>query len=145
MYILPYYLERTSQTQTEFSLQTLWLFLTEQGTALWETDEKKKVTPEFIVREYLTPNGIYGTVKCVKENTLFFEVDISKTKINNFYNWIDDEVNSDSEVWRPFFYISDKDMNSAKQFWGWKEQTEIISFGSFGSLHKIWDVVLSTV
>ncbi len=110
------------------------------GTTIWETDEKKP-TRDFVINEYFIPNGLYGKVKCIKDNTLYFEVDITKTKVQNFYNWIDEEVNSESlEVWRPFFYVSDDDYT--KQSWGWKEMTETISLGSFGSMERIWETVL---
>jgi hypothetical protein len=138
MFIVPYYLE-TTKSQSEFKFTTLWLFLTNQGTTVWETDEKKP-TADFIVREYLTPNGFYGKVKCVKGDVLYFEVDTKQTKIQNFYNWIDEEVNTDSEVWRPFFYVSDDDLS--KQHWGWKEMTETILFGSFGTIERIWETVI---
>jgi hypothetical protein len=141
MFIVPYYM-KTTNSQFEFKLTTLWLFLTNQGTSVWETDEKKP-TADFIVREYLTPNGFYGKVKCVKENTLYFEVDTEKTKIQNFYNWIDsdDENKNFEEVWRPFFYVSDSDYS--KQNWGWKEMNETNSLGSFGTVQRIWEVILN--
>ncbi len=139
MFLVPYYLERT-QSHSEFKLTTLWLFLMKNGTTIWETDEKKP-TRDFVINEYFIPNGLYGKVKCIKDNTLYFEVDITKTKVQNFYNWIDEEVNSESlEVWRPFFYVSDDDYT--KQSWGWKEMTETISLGSFGSMERIWETVL---
>jgi hypothetical protein len=140
MFIVPYYLE-TIASQSEFKLTTLWVFLRENGTKVWETDEKKPTT-EFILNEYLIPNGLYGEVKYVKENALYFEVDTTKTKIQNFYNWIDEEVSEgNSEVWRPFFYVSDTDLS--KQHWGWKEMTDNISLDSFGSIQQIWDIVLN--
>lgn len=137
MFIVPYYIE-TTKSQFEFKLTTLWLFLTNEGTTVWETDEKKP-TADFILREYLTPNGFYGKVKCIKENTLYFEIDTEKTKIQNFYNWIDDLTNE--EVWRPFFYVSDNDFS--KNCWGWKEMNETNMLGSFGSIERIWEIILN--
>ena len=65
---------------------------------------------------------------------------ITKTKIQNFYNWIDDLAETILEVWRPFFYVSDSDLS--KQHWGWKEMTDTIILGSFGSVEQIWNIVL---
>jgi hypothetical protein len=136
MYILPYVLEDYKQSNSEFAIRTLWLFLTQQGTALWETDEKGKVSNSFVVKEYLHANGIYGTVKCVKHNTLFYQVDTKKTNLDNFYMWNDESGND--EVWRPFFWIREE-----QQHWGWKEQTQQVTFGNFGSLDMIWTTILS--
>jgi hypothetical protein len=140
MYILPYVLEDYKQGTSEFAIRTLWLFLTQHGKSVWETDEKGKVSQSFVVKEYLHANGFYGTVTCVKKNTLFFKVDPSKTNMDNFYMWNDEEV-GEEEVWRPFFWIDNKTMEN-NQHWGWKEQTQKLGLGSFGSLDIIWDTVL---
>lgn len=138
MYILPYYIETFSQS-SKLSFQTLWLFLSKQGNAVWETDEKGAVDPEIVVRDYLQPNGFHGTIKCVKDNALYFEVDKTKTNVQNFYNWIDDEAEEETDVWRPFFWIADE-LNEA---WGWKEEAQQLTLGSFGSIDRVWDVVLA--
>ncbi len=143
MFILPYVLEDYKQGSSEFSIRTLWLFLTQNGTALWETDEKGKLSHDFVVREYLHANGFYGKVKCVKQNTMFFEVDSSKTNMDNFYIWTDEGLTEDSEVWRPFFYLTESCSAPSQQHWGWKEQTQSIRLGRFGTLDAIWDIVLA--
>lgn len=144
MFLLPYVLEDYKKGSSDFSVRTLWLFMTQNGTALWETDEKGKLSNEFVVREYLHANGFYGKVSCVKKNTLFFQVDTQKTNMDNFYMWTDDNLTEDSEVWRPFFWVGAAKADELnEESWGWKEQTQTTQLGRFGSLDTIWNIVLA--
>ena len=129
MFILPYI--RKDPCSTEVPLTQLWLFLAQGGTQVWKTDEQTP-TPEYIVREYLEANGLYGTA-CVKGDCLYYEIDTIKTNKNSFYTWLDEGV-EELECWRPFFWLGD-----ASDTWGWAEIAREMSLGSFGSFERIWN------
>ncbi len=136
MYILPYVLEKQKASQSEFCIQTLWLFLAKKGKVLWETDEKTNVTEDFVQKEYLEPNGFFGTMKHFTNTICLFEVDPTKTNIKEFYMWCDKDVKEEDTVWRPFFKIT------GHESYAWEEQEMKHSFGSFGTCKDIWDLVL---
>ena len=155
MYLLPYLLEKPKVSSSEFTLHTLWLFLAKGGQALWkvETSDLQK-KPQVLQKEYLEENGIFGTITCVKGDILYFCVDSNKTKRNDFYNWLDEGVTEETEVWRPFFWIEDTQKESTP--WGWKGCAEShllhIDSGMTSkvqkmiqklSLQDVWEVVLN--
>ena len=122
MYIVPYYL--TKNDSEDFRLWTAWVFMAKGGSKLWETDEPT-LTQAQVEKTYLQPNGIYGRVVSLKENTLYFEVDTTKTRLQDFYNWTDflekcEEVPQNMELWRPILWLSDFDkVPGEKDGWGW--------------------------
>lgn len=123
MYILPYILEQPKVSTSEFTLHTLWLFLTKGGQALWKTDSHDTNTGiPYILKEYLEGNGLYGSITCVKEDVLYFCVDTKRTNRTDFYNWLDENVDESMEVWRPFFWIEDTNQSSTP--WGWQSCAE---------------------
>ena len=131
MYILPYYIVKSSAT--EFKAQTAWIFL-ECGKKLWET-ENKKLTNKQVINEYLIPNGFVGRCVCVKENVMYFEVDPSKMKMSEFYTWTDflseeKPIPQNLDIWRPFLLLGEP----ADDYF-WKSEAEYFPFlNSFWSL-----------
>ena len=99
---------------------------------MWQTDEAKP-TPDFVVREYLEPNGLFGSYS-VKGDCLYYAIDTKRTNKNSFYTWFDD-AGDDVECWRPFFWLGD---DSAADTWGWSDIARETSLGSYGSLERVW-------
>jgi hypothetical protein len=137
MYILPYILGEQKSSQSEFSIQTLWLFLGKKGTCLWETDEQTPVTQAFVQEEYLTANGFVGRMRLFTNTLCLFEVDPNKTPIHDFYMWLDTGAKEDDTVWRPFFNIQ----GTKKEQYGWEEQAKEHRLGAL-TVQSIWDMVL---
>ncbi len=137
MYLLPYILESKLSGQSEFTSQTLWLFLAERGKAVWQTDEEGELTPSFVINEYFTPNEIYGNIRHFTKDICLFEVDCMKTRIEDFWTWLDEKAKEDDIVWRPFFMIQGKDN------YAWEKQAEKHMLGTFGSVQQIWEILLS--
>jgi len=135
MYIVPYVLEEQKASHSEFCIQTLWLFLTQKGKALWETDEKIKITQEFVQKEYLIPNGFVGRIQSFTKDICFFEVDQTKTNIKDFYMWLDKGAEEDTMVWRPFFRIT------GNESYQWEEEAKKHSLGAL-TVQDIWTMVL---
>lgn len=135
MYILPYVLEEQKASQSEFKIQTLWLFLAQKGLTLWETDEKTPLTEDFVQKEYLIPNGFVGTMRSFTKDICLFEVDQTKTKIQDFYMWLDKGATAETTVWRPFFQIT------GNESYQWEEEAKKHSLGSL-TVQDIWTMVL---
>lgn len=134
MYILPYFRKAPNPSDT-LPFTQLWLFLAKGGTQVWKTDEAKP-SKEYVVREYLEANGLYGT-GFVKGDCLYYEVDTTRTNKQSFYTYLDEGV-ADLECWRPFFWLGDQTSNSA---WGWAQFAREMTLGSFGSLERIWNEI----
>jgi hypothetical protein len=135
MYLIPYIHESTFEGHSEFTSQILWLFLAEKGKSVWQTDEEGELESSFVMNEYFIPNGMYGTIRTFTKDICLFEVDCVKTKIEDFWMWLDEKVKEDDILWRPFFMIKGKDN------YAWEEQAEKHSLGSFGSIQKIWSLL----
>lgn len=135
MYLIPYIHESNFEGQSEFKVQTLWLFLAERGTKVWQTDEDGELTQDYIIDEYFTPNDIFGRIRYFSKDICLFEVDCLKTKIEDFWMWLDEKAKEDDIVWRPFFMIQ------GNENYAWEEQTEKHILGSFGSIQQIWKLV----
>lgn len=135
MYILPYVLEEQKASQSEFKIQTLWLFLAQKGLVLWETDENIPLTEDFVQKEYLIPNGFFGIIREFSKNICLFEVDITKTKIQDFYMWFDKAATAETTVWRPFFQIT------GKERYQWEDEAKKHSLGDL-TVQDIWTMVL---
>ncbi len=130
MYILPYI--RKDPCSTEVPLTQLWLFLANGGTRVWKTDEAKP-SVDYVVREYLMSNGLYGTPQ-LKGDCLYYAIDTTKTKKESFYTWLDEGV-EELECWRPFFWLGS---STEEDTWGWAEIAREMSLGPFGSFERIW-------
>jgi hypothetical protein len=135
MYLIPYIHESKFEEHSEFKTQILWLFLAERGTKVWQTDEEGEITQSFVINEYFTPNDIFGTIRHFTNDICLFEVDCMKTKIEDFWMWLDEKAKEDDILWRPFFNIHGKDN------YAWEEQAEKHMLGSFGSVQQIWNLV----
>lgn len=106
MYIIPYYTRtKKGDITNSISLTVAWVFMKDGGKQIWKTESNKE-TVETIIKEYLNENGLYGSVKCVLKNTLFYEIDTEKTKLDTFYRWLEDGVEEGIDVWRPWFLLS---------------------------------------
>ena len=127
MYILPYYESKTIENSL-FKLKCINLFLIEKGKGVWQTDEKKP-SLQFVISNYLEPNGLVGECS-VKGDTVLCKIDLSSVDMNSFYTFV--EQDKAEEVWRPFYKIEEA---------GWEEQAQKESLGSFGSLKKMWDLI----
>ena len=53
---------------------------------------------------YCNENGLYFIQKHIVEDTCFIEIDINKTKMNEFYTYYE---NSAEECWRRFLLVGD--------------------------------------
>jgi hypothetical protein len=120
MYILPYAIVPVNSK--EFDANVLWLFMSEGGQTLWETDE---TDPDILIREHLLENGFRGDFKGVKEGVCLFEVEPGCMR--DFYTILNAEDDS-ADVWRPFFLVNSPD-------YGW--DTQISSLGTVGHIIKI--------
>ncbi len=149
MYILPYVLDKQKASQSEFCIKTLWLFLSQRGKSLWETDETTPLTREFVQDEYLTPNGFLGSIREFNETFCLFEVDQTRTNIKDFYMWLEKTASEEDTVWRPFFQIT------GNESYAWEEQAKQHILGTSGTVgtsctstgvpvtvQDIWDMVL---
>lgn len=127
MYILPYYKSKSIKN-TLFNYECVCVFLVEKGKAIWQTDEEKP-TLQYVIKNYLEPNGIVGEVS-VKGDTILCKIDLSSVNIDSFYTFVEQE--KADEVWRPFYRVEEA---------GWDEEAQKESLGSFGSVKKIWELV----
>ena len=127
MYILPYYKIQKGD------LHILWLFLTKQGTTIWETDieDGKNVTLDFVKKEYLIPNGFVGKYSSIKNKNIVL-CEMSTVNFDDYYLYTD--TNAADEVWRPFFMVCDA---------GWEQEGKKIKLGTFGTLQNVWDLVFT--
>ena len=128
MFIIPYYIE--TKSVENFKITKAWIFMAKGGTKLWETDEAK-LSQTQIVESYLKPNGFHGKVFCVKDNTVYFEVDTIATCLQDFYTWTDfldkgEGISDTFDVWRPYIWVgsategSDTNVEAGqKDEWGW--------------------------
>jgi hypothetical protein len=145
MYILPYVAPKQVATRFDTGKQwTLWCFLTEGGTALWKTDEDS-ISESEILTDYLTPNGFVGTSRGVIQNTLFFEVDPSKTSFCDFYIWTEflakgQEPPAEGDVWRPFQWVGSEVLGQ-DDAWKWKAASEQLKLKGWGTLDSLWYVL----
>jgi hypothetical protein len=115
-------------------MKIAWIFLMKGGKVVWETEEKGKITNKFIIDTYLKPNGFVGRCTCVKEDTMYYEVDPAAMKMTDFYSWVDflkdaKPIPSDVDIWRPFVWMDD---------YGWKAE---IACSKMSFLEKFFDVL----
>jgi hypothetical protein len=138
MFIIPYYLDETVKSSSEFKLWKAWVFLANGGKQVWETDEPCSVKE--VVDNYLTPNGFLGTVVHSTKTCVYFKIDKSMD-LSNLYTWKEflekAEDVADVPVLRPLIWVGDKP--GVKDDWGWSEQCAEVSLGKYGSLEKLWE------
>jgi len=145
MYIIPYFLTEP-QKGSHFHIKTAWVFLKNGGATVWETDEAK-CTEKFISENYLIPNGFHGKVTKRTKTSLFFQIDMAKTKIQDFYSWSDflkkeETVPTHIDIFRPFFWVDSED--NKDDDWGWREECKSVCFGKFGTLEDLWEGLRSS-
>jgi len=141
MFIVPYILNPSRKSTTDFTLDVVWIFTTNGGTGIWETDEES--SEEEIIQTYLLENGFHGTSRGVKEGCLFYEVDPSRTNLSDFYMWTDFLGKGHMpplgcDVWRPFFWVGSGTVGKEDE-WGWSQQAADLTLGRFGSIQKVWN------
>jgi len=112
MYIIPYVLESPIQSKSDFTLQKIWLFLSNGGKHLWHIQNENST--EIIVKEYLEENGFYGTVTFTDSEYIYYRVDTTKTKMKDFWFLFDEGVNDSTDLWRVFYWIPSEE-------WSWEE------------------------
>jgi hypothetical protein len=133
MFIIPYFLKNPTESNTEFKLWTAYIFLM-GGKTIWETEEVK-CTEKNVIKTYLEPNGFFGKTTHLTKTALFFEIDLKKTNIKNFYFWT--EVLDESDVFRPFVWLGE--LGPGKEDgWCWGDQCKTISLGKFGNALDFW-------
>jgi len=141
MFIIPYYVDETITSSSEFKLWKVWVFLAKGGTEVWETEEP--CNTQETMDNYLTPNGFVGQHTFYK-GSLYFKMDKSMD-LSNLYNWKEflekAEDIPDIPVLRPLFWVGDKP--GVKDDWGWSEQCSDVILGKYGSLEKLWDRIAS--
>jgi hypothetical protein len=124
MYILPY-IKIHKQESNIYTFYSTFVFLTDNGTRVWKTDEEKPKL-NYVIKEYLEPNGFHGKVS-LKGDTILCEMD--SIDVNTFYVFPDKA----EEFWRPFYMVPGA---------GWEEEANKESLGTFGSVKRIWELVL---
>lgn len=139
MYLLPYKLEKISLNPPVWRL---WVFMTAGGKQVWETDAEDSEKPvDTLVQEYCIENELLGSVKKSNDEVILYELE---TLGSSFYTWNDFLVKNqspttDSEVWRPFFWIGE--MPGKEDEYEWLTACQKISLGKFGTLDKLWLVL----
>jgi hypothetical protein len=141
MFLIPY--SHTVSEVSNFLFHTAWIFTVDGGTAMWETEEKT-LSEEQLWESYLHPNGFEGSLYKV-ENVYFLEVAKESMRFSDFYEWNESlkdrtSVPNTLQLWRPFFWVEEKQKESSSDLWGWEEQAETLSMGSFGSIRRFWDL-----
>ena len=109
-----------------------WVFLS-QGKQIWITEEAV-TTHEAAIREYLEPNGFRGELRtCKRGDVLLYEVDLTKTKMSEFWQITDLERPAAADAWRPFFWLE-----------GASVEESAMNLGSFGSAFDLGQMIRSS-
>lgn len=152
MYIIPFYM-KSKEIPLGFTMDTAWIFMSHGGKEIWSVNETDS---EFIIKEYLDSNNIYGThIQTSRKDVLLYRVDIEKTQLSDFYTWNDmiTGTTCSTEIWRPIFWIrspdcppskdsqASKDSAPSKDEWGWEEEIKELSVGKFGKMDTLWKVL----
>ncbi len=102
MFILPFIHNTINNNNFEVNIIKI---LTIGGKNLWEESDSLDID-----KDILTPNDIYrkNNIIHINKNIYLCEVDIEKTKIEDFYKWEEIDIN-DSEIfcWRTYYYFTD--------------------------------------
>jgi hypothetical protein len=103
MYIIPYYTVN-KKVHTNIDVRVVWIFMSNNGMNYWRTeDSDAKKSVKDVVQEYCIENGFVGNVKAIENGKIYYEIDLEKTKVNNFYRWLENNIPEDADLWRPFF------------------------------------------
>jgi len=157
MFIIPYYIEKPVKSKV-FTTWKAWVFLGNGGTQVWSDaadtrrgdaadtrrgGEENKVKD--IIENYLTPNGFTGKTRHDKKgNCVYMEIS-PNTDFSDLYTWTEmlkDAMDIPNEfILRPFVWIGDTPGVSDE--WGWREQCEKVSLGTYGTIATLWDGMLS--
>ena len=144
MFIVPYILEPYHTSKSEFKIWISWIFMVNGGKAIWETDEDS-IGEREVVKQYLEPNNLFGTVKYCDSNVLLLEIDAKRTKFSEFYNWTDMlegriPASNAIELWRPWMWIGESAFGNTDS-WGWKQEVDAIPLGKFGTVDTLWKLL----
>jgi len=102
MFIVPFIHKVVTQNNLQINV---FKVLTIGGSELWEEENGLNID-----KDILNPNDIYRGKKLIKLNKHInlCEVDVEKTKIDDFYMWQDIEFeNKETFCWRTFMYLTD--------------------------------------
>lgn len=114
MYIVPYYThKRKGDLTNSIELTVAWVFMKEGGRKIWKTDGND-TNIESIIQEYLVENGFFGNVKEVIQDTIYYEIDTTKTQVDNYYRWLEDDT-EEMDIWRPWFLVEGGKIEENKQ------------------------------
>jgi hypothetical protein len=151
MWIIPFYRAQTTSAAARFPFQTIQVFLSNGGTAVWTTEPDEPTTSKYIEQTYLHPNGLFGKVYRVeKEGICYVEIDRARTKLSDFYTWNEflkrgEAVQTDVDLWRPFAWLGSaagggcaKNGIQGDDSWGWATHAAKLSLGAFGSVERLW-------
>lgn len=143
MFIVPYYIEKSLESKI-FTTWKAWVFLANGGTEVWMSEADKDAADETqkdIIANYLTPNGFTGKTRYDKKTDCLYMEISSQTNFSDLYTWtefIKEAKDIPKEfILRPFVWIGDSP--GASDEWGWREQCEKVSLGSYGSIATLWD------
>ena len=147
MYLLPYTLQKMSHEKAEFSMWIAWVFLTEGGTHVWQTQDDESPSQSSVESEYFEANGFYGrtTLFDTDRGICLFEIDTVKTKFADFYMWTDflqkqQAVPQGCDIWRPFFWVGSRELG-ANDEWNWYSEAAELQLGPFGTAADLWQVL----
>jgi len=146
MFIVPYYIEKPIKSKL-FTTWKAWVFMANGGKELWSSEagesegESEGESKKEIIENYLTPNGFSGKTRYDKKaNCLYMEIS-PDTDFSDLYTWTEmlkDSKDIPSEfILRPLVWIGDSP--GVADDWGWREQCEKISLGSYGTMATLWD------
>lgn len=110
------------------------------GKEIWESNLSDKNS---IIKECFDENNIYGShMQTARKDVFLYQVDTTKTCIDEFYTWKDmlAGTSCEAEVWRPFFWIGSQ-MYGETDEWGWEDELKTLKLGRFGSIDTLWKVL----
>ncbi len=148
MFLIPYVLHRTSHEKAQFQMWIVWVFLSEGGTHVWQTDEESP-TQDFVLSEYFEPNGMFGQVKLFTESVCLYEIDPARTQFSDFYMWQDflqkqQPIPKTCDVWRPFFWIGTKEFGTQDE-WQWQAEAENLVLPNYGPVSQLWETLRQAI
>lgn len=134
MKLVPFFL--TESMKHTFYVQTLFVFLSHAGKALWATDESGVVSRETILSDYCEANGFVVKRFFIEKDIAFIEIDPQTTNLSDFYTWEEAlEKPGKPECWRRFYFLQDKE---GSDWWSPKGliEAEIQGFGNIETLFR---------
>jgi hypothetical protein len=105
MKIFPFVLKTS---QGSLKVRGLSVFLAHAGKSLWQTEEET-LSLEQLRDEYLLPNGLIPKQIKMDSSIAYVEIDMQKTKRDDFYTWEESLQNpAKPECWRLFSFFTDE-------------------------------------